>query len=260
MNRDSRITFLEEPHIYLIDGKEVPGLQSVTQFVHNHFQHFDADKVIENMMKSKNWENSKYYGKSVEEIKQEWDEIRDTAALAGTKMHLAIEQFYNTLIDPSIPLEQDENVRNSVEYQYFEIFYKDYSHLKPFKTEWRIFDEEVKIAGSIDMIFFDPDDETCKSLYIFDWKRSKKINKSNFFQKGIGYLSHLDDCNYNHYTLQLNVYKTIIERNYGYKITKLAIVVFHPDNSNYNLYELPFLEKEMKELFDERIKMIHMLQ
>ena len=257
--RDSRITFLEEPHIYLIDGKEDPLLQSVTQFVHTFFSHFDADQVIKNMMNSKNWTTSKYYGKTPNEIKLEWDVIRDEAALAGTKMHLAIEQFYNSLIDPTIPLEQDEDVINSVEYQYFEIFFKDHSHLVPFKTEWRIFDEKVKIAGSIDMIFYDPTDKSNSSLYIYDWKRSKEIKRRNYFQKALHPLDYLDDCNYIHYTLQLNVYRKIIQDNYGYKVNKLAIVVFHPNNHTYNKIDIDILDAEMELIWNYRLSSLENL-
>lgn len=256
--RDSRITFLEEPHIYLIDGKEVPKLQSVTQFVHTFFSHFNADQVIGNMMKSRNWPNSKYFGMTPKEIKKDWDKIRDEAATAGTKMHLAIEQFYNNQIDSNVELVQDKKVTNTVEYQYFEIFFKDHHHLKPFKTEWRIFDEKVKIAGSIDMIFLDPDDETGKSLYIFDWKRSKCINTSNIYQKALEPISHLDDCNYIHYTLQLNVYRKIIQDNYGFKVNKLAIVVFHPDNTSYKIYELEMLDDEIENIWQHRLKQLNL--
>jgi ATP-dependent exoDNAse (exonuclease V) beta subunit len=258
MERDERITFLEEPHIYLIDGKEVPKLQSVTQFVHTFFSHFNADQVITNMMKSKNWPNSKYFGMSSNEIKQGWDIIRDEAANAGTKMHLAIEQFYNHQIDSSVELDQDKTVIDTDEYRHFEVFFKDYQHLKPFKTEWRIFDEKVKIAGSIDMIFLDPDDDSGKSLYIFDWKRSKCINTSNIYQKALYPISHLDDCNYIHYTLQLNVYRKIIQDNYGYKVNKLAIVVFHPNNPSYQIYELDILDDVMEKIWQHRLKQLNL--
>lgn len=248
--RDKRISFLEEPHLYLIDGKEVPGLLSVTTFVHQFFEHFDADKVIENMMNSKGWVNSKYYGKTLEEIKTEWDTIRDEAADAGTKMHLAIEQYYNSQIDSSIPLEQDSTVIDTKEYRHFEEFKKDHAHLVPFKTEWRIFDEELKIAGSIDMIFKDPNNDEC--IYIYDWKRSKEIKYQNRFQKGLKPLEHLDDCNYNHYTLQLNVYRYLIEKNYGLKVTELAIVVFHPNNDTYRKIPLEFKDDEIEKMMNHR--------
>ena len=47
------------------------------------------------MMNSKRWTESKYYGMTREEIKQSWDNNRDTAASAGTKLHYDIECYYN---------------------------------------------------------------------------------------------------------------------------------------------------------------------
>lgn len=252
--RDRRISFIEETHTYLIDEKEVPGLLSVTTFVHTFFEHFDADKVIENMMNSKGWVNSKYYGKTPDEIKAEWDKIRDEASDAGTKMHLAIEQYYNSQIDSLIPLEQDPKVIDTIEYRHFEQFKLDHEHLIPFKTEWRIFDEELKIAGSIDMIFKDPNNERC--IYIYDWKRSKEIKYQNRWQKGLSPLEHLDDCNYNHYTLQLNVYRYLIEKNYGLKVTELAIVVFHPNNDTYRKIPIEFKDEEIEKMMNFRLLQI----
>ena len=254
--RDARISFLEEPHLYLIDNKEVDGLLSVTTFVHTFFPHFDADTVITKMMDSKGWVNSKYHGMTVEEIKTLWDTIRTDAANAGTRMHLAIEQFYNSLIDPTIPLEQDVNVINTREYHHFEQFYKDHQHLRPFKTEWRIFDEELKIAGSIDMIYHDP--EKKNSIYIYDWKRSKEIKYKNYFQKGLKPIQYIDDCNYQHYILQLNVYKYIIEKNYGLKVTELAIVVFHPNNDSYCKLIIESKNDEIQKIINHRIEQLNL--
>ena len=60
--RDKRIIFDEKPHIYYVDGS--PMDISVTGWVHKHFPHFDADKVIPKMMKSEPlrllWLRSKY--------------------------------------------------------------------------------------------------------------------------------------------------------------------------------------------------------
>ena len=50
-SRDNHITFDEGPHIYTIDGDS--SFMSVTTWNHSHFEHFDADKIIKNMMKSK---------------------------------------------------------------------------------------------------------------------------------------------------------------------------------------------------------------
>ena len=134
--RDTRIVFDEGPHIYYIDGSS-DGYVSVTTFNHANFEHFDADKIIKGMMSSKRWPQSKYYGQTVDEIKAGWDKNCNEAADAGTKMHYDIECYYN-----EVSVEND-----SIEYQYFKNFLKDYSDLKPYRTEWTVFNEDIKLSG-----------------------------------------------------------------------------------------------------------------
>jgi len=93
--RDERIVFDEGPHIYYVDGKKTDI--SVTGWVHSHFPHFDADKIIDKMMKSKKWPQSKYFGKTKIQIKEQWKQNGKEASDAGTKLHLDIENFYNGL-------------------------------------------------------------------------------------------------------------------------------------------------------------------
>ena len=244
--RDSRIVFDEGPHIYYIDGS-CNEYTSVTTFNHNHFEKFDADKIIKGMMKSKKWTQSKYYGLSVDEIKALWDKNRDEAAEAGTKMHYDIECYYN-----ECPNEND-----SIEYDYFNNFLTAYPELKPYRTEWTVFHEELKLAGSIDMVFKDMNDG---SLLIYDWKRCKEIVKSNSFGKwgNKECIEHLPDTNYWHYCLQLNTYKAILEEKYGEKIKELYLVCLHPDNKNKNYQRIKVvdLQTEVKELFELRKKEI----
>ena len=91
--RDSHITFDEGPHIYTIDGDS--SFKSVTTFNHSFFEKFDADKVISNMMASKKWPDSQYFGMSANEIKAKWNKNGKEASAAGTKMHEDIEYYYN---------------------------------------------------------------------------------------------------------------------------------------------------------------------
>ena len=46
-------------------------------------------------MKSRKWKQSKYFGKTKEEIKQQWNQNGKEASEAGTKLHYDIECFYN---------------------------------------------------------------------------------------------------------------------------------------------------------------------
>jgi len=236
--RDNHIIFDEPTHTYTIDG--LSDYMSVTTWIHTHFKEFNADLVIKNMMSSKYWERNKYYGKTAEEIKNEWEENRNQAALAGTKMHYDIECYYN---DISVN-------NNSTEYKYFQDFIKANPKLKPYRTEWTVWDSELKLAGSIDMVYENEDG----TLMIYDWKRSKGIIKHKQYEEYsiTSCISHLPDTNYWHYTLQLNTYKALLERNYNKKITKLCLVCLHPDQKSFIEIEVPELNEEILDLFELR--------
>ena len=238
--RDSHITFDEGPHIYTIDGDS--DYMSVTTWNHSHFAKFNADKIISKMMASKNWKNSEYYGMTRNEIKKKWNKNRDEAATAGTKMHYDIECYYN-----------NNNVNNnSIEFSYFKNFLKDFGHLKPYRTEWMVYDKKLKLAGSIDMIYQNDDG----SLRIYDWKRCKLIKKDNPWQNAITpCISHFPDTNFWHYALQLNTYKYLLEKNYGKTISEMCLVCMHPNNKNETYIRLvvPDLSKEVKQLMKLRL-------
>jgi hypothetical protein len=240
--RDQYITFDEGPHIYTVHGEQ--GYTSVTTWNHHHFPVFDGSKIINNILQSPKMSdpNYKYYGMTREDIQSAWDKNRDAASGAGTQTHFNIECYYN-----EIPVNDE-----SIEFQYFKRFLLDFPNLQAYRTEWCVYYEELKLSGSIDMVFENPDG----TIQIYDWKRCREIAYENNFGKSAltQCISHLPDTNFWHYALQLNTYKTILEHKYGKKVTGLYLVCMHPDNTNksYDRIEVPFLEKEMENLFDYR--------
>jgi hypothetical protein len=281
--RDERIQFEEETHTYTIDGVR-KGWTSCTGFLHNFFGHFDADAVIAKMMSSPKWYESKYYGKTAEEIKAGWAAKGKASSEAGTRMHLDIEHFYNALpalwemkdasasgraasadgvkdasasgraaageirtvdIDAGIAAMREADnweAAGGAEWDYFRAYQRDFgSRFEPFRTEWLVFDEEHKVAGSIDMVYKKPDG----TLAIYDWKRIEEVKTENRFQSGLGPVAHLPDTNYWHYSLQLNVYRYILQKHYGYTVSELALVVLHPNNQSWRVVRLNVLEDEV---------------
>lgn len=241
--RDEYIQFDEGPHIYYVRGKT--GYTSVTTWNHHHFPPFDTEKVLQNTVNSRKMQdpNYKYYGMTADQIRAAWDANRDSAAAAGTKMHYDIECYYNGW----------EVKNDSIEFQYFKQFLKDYPNLKPYRTEWCVYYEELKLSGSIDMVFENEKGE----LLIYDWKRCKEIkhDDGNYTKYSTTpCISHLPDTNFWHYALQLNMYKTILEHKYGKKIVDLYLVCIHPENQyqTYERIQVPFLDKEMAELVEHR--------
>ena len=221
---DKHISFEEGPHIYTIDSDS--NYLSVTSWNHSHFEGFNADKIINKMMNSKNWSNSKYHGMTKYQIKSKWEKDGIEASEAGTKMHYDIECFYN-----QIEIDND-----SKEFNYFLNFHMDHNNFIPYRTEWMIYDKELRLAGSIDMVFKNKNDG---SLMIYDWKRCKEIKKGNRWQSAkTNCISHLEDCNFNHYSLQLNTYKYILEKNYDEKVSEMYLVCLHPINHNNNYLKI----------------------
>ena len=260
--RDDRIQFEEETHTYTIDGVR-KGWTSCTGFLHNFFGHFDADAVIAKMMSSSKWVESKYYGMTAEAIKKQWSDKGAASSAAGTRMHLDIEHYYNATPlcpseNPSLEegleaLAKDWAPNPGAEWDYFCDYQRTYvipKGWKPWRTEWLVFDGEHKVAGSIDMVYMKPDG----TLAIYDWKRIEELKTENKWQSGLGPVDHLPDTNYWHYSLQLNVYRYILQKHYGFVVSELALVVLHPENSSWKVAKLNFMDEEVVGMMEARAK------
>lgn len=247
---DPFIAFDEPRHIYTVDGEEWRG--SVTGFIHSFFPEFDEDGVIAKMMASHNWPRSRYYGMTAEEIKALWEKIRNTACELGTEMHAYIEYFYNarTVVEQQLII----NEYRTREFDLFLRFHNNcVQHLRPWRTELRVFDRQLQLAGSVDMLYLSPyHTEEQPRLIMYDWKRSKKIEYHNPYANGKGPVSHLSDSNFWHYSLQLNVYKQLIERNTRWRVDSMWLGVFHPNQPDYRSIQVQDLTEEVQRMFEMR--------
>jgi len=263
--RDANMLFDEPSHKYTITVDPDSKYTSVTTWNHSHFSHFDADAIIKKMMSGKNWNpKNKYWGLSPQEIKDQWSKNAADVSGAGTDMHFNIECFMNQPLFKErkyshrdlLELYESQNPNPDVsvpeEWTYFIQFVKAFPDLVPYRTEWMIYHEDIKLAGSIDMVYENPDG----TLMIYDWKRCKDIAKTSNFNKYAltECISNLPDTNYWHYSLQLNTYKAILEAKYDKKVTALYLVRLHPDNpkNTYDLIKVPNLQEEIAELFELR--------
>ena len=233
--RDSRIVFDEGPHTYSIDGGAPDEYTSTTTLIHKYFDNFDP--VKQSVICANNPRSKKYYGRDPEEIQQEWAKTGEEASAKGTIMHANIEYYYNG----------DEHETESDEWKLFWEFHTtvvEGSDLTPYRTEWEVFHEKYKIAGSIDMIYEKPDG----TLVLYDWKRSKEIKRSAFRSSDVGKepVSFLPNCNFSHYSLQLNIYRHILEDVYGKKVDGMYLVVLHPKQASYMRLKVPELQDEVK--------------
>ena len=234
--RDRNVSFREADHVYIVDSTP---LDSVTTFVKNCFPEFDAEFHAKRKAEA--------LGITKEAVLEMWDKKGKESREQGTAMHKKIESFYLGK-EPST----DET------FELFKIFANKIT-LKPYRTEWAVYDWEQKIAGTIDFV-----DYQNGEYIIYDWKRSDKliaknglpIKNSLYGEKALPPIENLDDSPYYHYALQLSLYKYILEKNYGITVSKLRLGIFHPSYNKPYVLEMPYLQNEIDTLFGLRSEVI----
>jgi DNA gyrase subunit A len=82
----------------------------------------------------------------------------------------------------------------------------------------------------------------------FELEKAKEIKTANNFETAHYPLNHLPNTNYWHYTLQLNIYRWILETHYGMKISGLYLIILHPNNKSFIRMELNILTDEIQDM------------
>jgi ATP-dependent exoDNAse (exonuclease V) beta subunit len=192
------ITFHEHNHTYT---NEQGIFYTPVSTVIKHFKAvFDEDC----------WSKRKALERGItqEEILAEWSAKRIASTTKGTAIHNALEKYF---LDGT----ESELIKNYL--PTLSLWKKADVVFEPEKLIWN---EEYKVAGTADMVI----KKGKNSFSIFDYKTNQKIDLTNKFQKMAGCCSHLDDCNLNHYSLQLNIYAYLLSKMLGIKIDKLTII------------------------------------
>ena len=113
----------------------------------------------------------------------------------------------------------------------------------PFRTEVCLYHVGLCVAGQLDALF---KSEMDGRFALVDWKRCKSIVFTNDFRTMRPPLDNLADCNGSLYTLQLNVYRYILESEYGCHIgDNMFLGVCHPDLPKPRLIRVPRLQDEV---------------
>ncbi len=238
--QDGKLSFDEEAHRYSFGDIE---LRSVSNVVGMFFREFDAVGIS----------LKKCFGNELEaaKLREAWDCKGAVASQAGTFLHKQIEDYLNGKQVPDLLCDVNFNgsyvkhnavVDISREWSYFKAFERNVP-FKPFRTEWRVYDVEARIAGTLDFVC-----ECADGTYeIYDWKRSNKIDPTerNRWASGLNGLEHLTDTSYIHYCLQQNLYRYILQKNYGIKISRMNLVVLHPELPTYRVVPIPPMESEV---------------
>ena len=237
--QDRFIDFEPEGHLYTYKGET--QLLPVSSLIAYFFEPFDAEAAAQ-----RQWER---YHIPIEESLTKWRRIGCMASEVGTFMHEQTEHYFQQGffdIDYTFCFEgQEEQISIEKEKQHFLHFIEDYK-IKPYRQEWPVYDTDLNIAGTIDLICKEADG----TFTIYDWKRSGKVVNplgqpivaAFGGRTGINGIT-LPDTPFYHYCVQQNLYRYMLETHYGIRIRGMNLVVLCPDYPTYYVAQVPRMEE-----------------
>lgn len=242
------IRFFEDAHKYI--GKDEEVYTSVTKVIHSYEQDKDWDKIARTY--------SKKHGIELEEVKRRWDYERDKSVVRGNKYHK--EREVELLNSPFLEVDGCElgicpcECKDGIKYS------------RSLKLEPGVYPELIiwldsaKIAGQADYV-----EVVNGKINIKDYKTNKEI-KTKGFKKWDGTteklkfpLQNFDACNYNIYSLQLNMYMYMLLRhNPGLRkgTMELLHIQFNEDDTpvDTTIYKIKDLQTDVKRMIGHWMK------
>lgn len=213
------------------------------------------DREVSALTASRN-PNGPYFGKSVLDIIAMWE----AGAAAGTTKHAVIEKFFADLdpVEKSTPAEEEATPEEPIAEtedkdklirERFAAFWEPHAMTwKPYRTEWKVL-SKYGVVGVIDAVFKDDED----NYLIVDWKFAKAIYFRGFEGKMAEVpLADFPHCNYTEYSLQLCLYRKILEE-YGIFTDRMWIVAVPPEGGVKTHWPSKALRAAVDDLW-ERIK------
>lgn len=223
------VTLDESNHTYTWVSKSgIPmrNKTSMTSLLHRYRQPFDQEE------QATIYANK--YNLNKDNVLKEWNRLSKEATTKGTAIHNYLEYLFSN-IEP----EYMYDVQKVVDLFGLDIIAPKWEKLKkmanefhsmainfliPIACELKIADDETGIAGAIDLLAFHI---PSKQLVILDYKSGKEIRRENIYnQFMLPPLNHLPDINLIHYSLQLNGYQYILEKNTNLKLRNNHFIIW----------------------------------
>lgn len=274
--QNGQIAFNNEFHKYWNVSDESKKFISVTTLIERFGQPFDKDfwsayKALEKLIPAENWKiekksllNTKKINKEIldlynislndfnreqQKVLDEWAENNRISCERGTKIH---EELENTFYSKGKNIKLDKfGIGGKFEcrknYTELDLSYGVYPEYLIYRSSD---DGVLNIAGQIDCLV-----KNGNEITIIDWKTNKKIDlKSGFNTQSkssikMKYpLNTLDDCNYNHYQLQLSTYAWMLQKlNPDFVINDLILSHFDHEGKN-TIYHCNYLKTEVERM------------
>ena len=274
--QNGAIAFNEEKHRYWNVNDESKKFISVTTLIEKFGQPFDRDfwsayKALEKLIPPDSWKiekksllNTKRFDKSIldvynitenefnktqQDILDVWDEENRKSCERGTRIHAQLEnEFYaggkNVELKKFGLGGKFECRRNYTE---LDLPYGVYPEYLISRTSD---DGILNIAGQIDCLV-----KNGNEIVIIDHKTNKKLDLKGGFNtttkssvKMLYPLNNLDDCNFNHYQLQLSTYAWMLQKINPNFVIKDLILNHYDHEGNNTLYHCDYLKTEVERM------------
>lgn len=219
---NNEVTFEPIEHKYTdLNGNH---LISVSQLISKFKKPFDpTGEIIARVAKREKT--------TIDDIRERWRVINENSCTYGTNVHVLLEDY---ILDGKIGEGDNKD------------WVEQFSKLKfPGKlySEQLLYSLEFGIAGTTDIVHVV--DEKNKVIDILDFKTNKKLEKSSpYGNYMLGHLFFYEDCNFNHYTIQLSLYAYLLECR-GYKINDLTIIYFNPETRLMELHNVDYRKNDI---------------
>jgi len=239
---DKKVVFIEDDHKYfhvddinnnkLIDfASSKFRFRSPTGVLAGFKEHFDSVGISERYVEKHGLEIS------AEELRAEWAEKARVASDRGSKLHAYCESIYDGWDFGETPEEpqarQAEKALNLMEKAKWKLS----------KTELLVYNTRLRLAGQVDLLMkkrVKVKGIPTTIFGIFDYKFLKEpIQKKSFYNSRTrkykmmsGPFKHLMDCNYYHYSIQMELYKMLMG-GLGNKVYKKTLIVMTVDDYDF---------------------------
>ena len=199
--KDRGFTFDEPSHTYRYESAK---FDSVTTFLKTFKVPFDREYWSKKKAEER--------GVDVSVVLNEWQDKANNANSLGTRVHKWIEDFWSGNA-PGVP--EEDNVRERID-KFMEMYDKRLNVLMPLQSELKIFSRKWRLAGTIDQPFlFWAEQENRPYLIIGDWKTNGEFRDDNHpkgrYKKLLRPFSHLYENHHNDYSIQISLYRLILE-------------------------------------------------
>jgi len=215
-HHERKVTLREEDHRYFDqDGIE---FMSQSKFWSQFKPAFPEDMQFRSAGKQLREAGETVTAESIQkrgnELKSQWNSWTKDSQDHGTIIHNELEKYGKgmSLMHPSFK-------------EMCDYVYRDHLLKHQWWNEQVFFLEDDLIAGTCDRVAARTN-STRSIIDIDDYKTNQRRGiefEDKYGKRMIGPLSHLENCNYNHYSLQDSTYAYMVEKTFGLKIGNLGI-------------------------------------